>query len=218
MEVDTRLRRLRAQLHAAEGQPDALLVTSLTNIRYLSGFTGSAGMLFVLPEELVLLTDGRYRIQAAEQLEAVGVAARLVISSAGDQAGPGRGIVAAAEVAKLGLEAAHVSWARQQALASHWFSGIELLPTVGLVEQLRRIKDPGELSRLAEAARIADDALDRVRGRLAFEPTEEEFGRALDFEMRMLGAVRPVVRDHRRQRSQRGEAASSPGPASHPGR
>jgi Xaa-Pro aminopeptidase len=191
MEVDARVRRLRTQLHAAEGQPDALLVTSLTNIRYLSGFTGSAGMLFVLPEELVLLTDGRYRIQAAEQLEAVGVEARLVISSAGDQARPGRKIAAAAGVTKLGLEAAHISWARQQALASHWFSGIELLPTVGLVEQLRRIKDPGELSRLAEAARIADDALDRVRGQLAFEPTEEEFGRVLDFEMRMLGASGP---------------------------
>ncbi len=47
---------------------EALLVTKLVNIRYLTGFTGSAALLAVLPDEVVLITDGRYGQQAAEQL------------------------------------------------------------------------------------------------------------------------------------------------------
>ena len=52
---------------------DALLVTNLINIRYLTGFTGSAGLLLVTPDDVVLVTDGRYRDQSAEQLAAAGV-------------------------------------------------------------------------------------------------------------------------------------------------
>ncbi len=190
MEVAGRLGRLRQAL-AATARPEALLVSSLTNIRYLTGFTGSAGMLFVLPSEAVLLTDGRYEIQAREQLEASAVAARVVVSSAAAQADRAGVIVADGDVSVLGLEAAHVTWAQQQSYAEKWFAGVDLVPTVGLVEQLRRVKDPGEVDRLAEAARIADEALGRVRGRLATGLSEDEFATVLDFEMRELGATAP---------------------------
>jgi Xaa-Pro aminopeptidase len=89
------------------------------------------------------------------------------------------------------LEAAHVSWARQRSFSTDWFPDVELLPTLNLVEELRRVKDPGELARLAAAATIADEALDRVRPQLASGLTEESFGRTLDFEMRRLGASGP---------------------------
>ena len=68
MPIQDRLERLRASLDGADG----LLVTSGTNIRYLTGFTGSAGMLLVLPDETILVTDGRYETQSAEQLAASG--------------------------------------------------------------------------------------------------------------------------------------------------
>ena len=64
-DVAGRLGRLRPRL--AEAGCDALLVTHLVNVRYLTGFTGSAGLLLVLPDDIVLSTDGRYRDQAAEQ-------------------------------------------------------------------------------------------------------------------------------------------------------
>jgi Xaa-Pro aminopeptidase len=191
MEVNARLGRLRSALAAVEVSPDALLVTSMTNIRYLTGFTGSAGMLFLLPGETVLLTDGRYGTQAAEQLTAAGVDARLEIARAAEQADRARQVVGGAPVSRLALEAAHVSWARQRSFAADWFSDVELVPTVGLIEELRQIKDAGEMARLAEAARIADAALGVVRSQLASGPTEEEFGRTLDFEMRRLGASGP---------------------------
>ena len=187
MQVSSRLDRLRPGLVDADG----LLVTSITNVRYLTGFTGSAGMLFVLPDELVFLTDGRYGTQAAAELAAAGVAARIVVARMADQAEQAQQIVEAAAIDRLGLEAAHVSWARQRAFAADWFPGVELLPTIDLVETLRRVKDAGELARLAEAARIADVALDHVRPQLASGLTEQAFGRALDFEMRQLGASGP---------------------------
>jgi Xaa-Pro aminopeptidase len=66
-DVTGRLGRLRPRL--PDAGCEALLVTNLVNLRYLTGFTGSAGLLLVLPDEAVLTTDGRYRDQAAEQLE-----------------------------------------------------------------------------------------------------------------------------------------------------
>ena len=191
MDVPSRLARLRRALAEREEPLESLLVTSMTNVRYLTGFTGSAGMLFVLPEETVLLTDGRYATQAGEQLSAAGVATRVEVAAAAKQAESARGIVAPAGVASLALEAEHVSWARQRAFATDWLPGVELLASIGLVEELRRVKDAGELARLAEAARIADQALAGVRDSLAAGPTEEGFGRALDFEMRRLGAAAP---------------------------
>jgi Xaa-Pro aminopeptidase len=190
MKVNGRIGRLRERL-AATGGPPALAVTALSNIRYLTGFTGSAGMLYILPDEAVLVTDGRYETQAGEQLASAGVAARVEVAPTPEQAGLGGAIVARAAIAALGLEAAHVSWARQQAFAESWFPGVVLVPTVGLVEELRRVKDEGEVARLAEAARIADAALDALRPRLASGLTEEAFGRALDFEMGELGASGP---------------------------
>lgn len=183
MDVAGRLDRLRRSLD------DPLLVTGLTNIRYLTGFTGSAGMLFVLPQETVLLTDGRYGTQAVEQLAAAGVGARVEVASTAAQHENAKLIVG--DLPVLGLEAGQVTWARQRAFADRWFAGTELVPTEGLVEQLRRVKDDGELARLQEAARIADEALDRLRGRLGDGLTEAAFGRELDFEMRTLGASGP---------------------------
>ena len=170
---------------------DALLVTSLTNIRYLTGFTGSAGMLFLLPGDTVLVTDGRYETQAAEQLSASGAPARVEVAAAAEQKKLCSSLVAGAGVATLALEAAHVSWARQRDFEADWFPGVALEATVGLVEELRQVKDPGEIDRLARAAEVADEALAAVRDRLAAGPTEAEFGRALDFQMMELGAAGP---------------------------
>ena len=187
MDVSGRWDQLRVKL----GEEASLLVTSMTNIRYLTGFTGSAGMLFVLPGEAVLLTDGRYESQSEEQIAESGAPVGLSIAPAAGQREKAAAIVAGAGLSALGLEAAHVSWALQRRFDSEWFPDIELRPTVGVVEQLRAVKEASELLRLGEAARVADEALERIRPRLADGLTEEEFGRALDFEMRELGASGP---------------------------
>src|SRR3954471_14455378 len=107
MDVVARAAEGRAAL--AHAGCDALLVTSLTNVRWLTGFTGSAARVVVLPDELVLLTDGRYRGQATLGLERAGVDGRVLV---------GRSLAAQHEllagiigpVRRLGLEAEDVSW------------------------------------------------------------------------------------------------------------
>ena len=186
MNVPSRLARLRSGLDGAGC--DGLLVTRLVNIRYLSGFSGSAALLLVLPDDLVFVTDGRYQEQSAQELAAAGVEARIEIGlTGGDQRQALQ--QAAAGVSRLGLEAESVTWAQQRRFAGEWFPEAELVPTAGLVEELRRVKDEGEVARMAEAAAIADAALDAVRPMLAEGPTERDVALALDTEMRRRGAT-----------------------------
>jgi Xaa-Pro aminopeptidase len=186
MDVAGRMPRLRAAL-AELGTADALMVTKLVNVRYLTGFTGSAGMVLVLPDEVVLVTDGRYGQQAAEQLGGAGVSARIEVAGIEQREVVGAA-VRAAGVTRLALEADAVTWAQQRGYADTWFAGLELVASQGLVDDLRLVKDDGEVSRIAAAAAVADQALANVRSRLAEGLTEQEFGIELDFEIRRLGA------------------------------
>ena len=181
--VGDRVRRLRSSL--ADGHLDALIVTARSNIRYLTGFTGSAGVVVVTAEDMVLVTDGRYTEQAAEQLDATAAPCRLEITSAAQ-----RDIIvgALASSPNVGLEADHITWSAQRRYADEWLGGHEVTATVGLVEDLRRSKDEAEIARMELAAAIADAALASVRHRLTENPTESEFAMELDAAMRSLGA------------------------------
>jgi len=185
MDVAGRVARLSGRL--APAGCDALLVTHLTNIRYLTGFTGSAGLLLVGDDELTFVTDGRYEEQAAGELAAAGVGAELVI---GRTAALQRAalIERAAGTRRIGLEAEHVSWADQRRYATEWFPTAELVPASGLVEGLRVVKDDGEVARIEAACTIADAALAAVAPRLEEGPTEAAFALELDTEMRRRGA------------------------------
>ncbi|MCB1004521.1 MAG: aminopeptidase P family protein, partial [Acidimicrobiales bacterium] len=183
MDVAGRVERLRPALAGAGC--DGLLVTSLVNIRYLTGFTGSAGLLLVLDDDLLLVTDGRYAQQADDQLAAAGVAARLEISGTGQRELLG---AAVRGTGRLGLEASSVTWAQTRRFDDDWFPDATLVPTDGLVESLRIVKDAGEVARIEAAAHLADAALAEVRPLLLDGPTEAELGLALDTAIRRRGA------------------------------
>ena len=185
MDVAGRGERLRAGLGAAGC--DALLVTHLTNIRYLTGFTGSAALLVVDADGLLLVTDGRYDEQAHDELAAAGVDARVEIGRSGEVQ---RQLVSGhlASAPRIGLESEHVTWADQQRYAETWFTDATLVPVAGAVEALRLVKDAGEIARIEAACAIADAALAAVRPLLDDGPTETAFARALDTEIRDRGA------------------------------
>jgi Xaa-Pro aminopeptidase len=195
LSVVGRLDRVRAALAALEveaSRPDALLVTTPANIRWLTGFTGSAGVLLVSAGGALLATDGRYRTQAAEQLAAAGVGPAVRLSIGGVVAQREALAGEAGADAVIGLEAGDVTWAAvrtwEEALAPR-----ELLPTQGVVERLRTVKDPGEVVRMERAAAIADAALGSVLPLLAGAAdgaplTEAQFAAALDHAMRVHGA------------------------------
>jgi Xaa-Pro aminopeptidase len=186
MDIARRARRLVTGLDDL----DALLVTHLPNIRYLTGFTGSAATVLVRPDAITFVTDGRYGEQAADQLGAAGVDATIHIGAT-SVAQRAHLQDAAAGAARLGLEAEHVNWSQQRAYAATWFADAELVPTEGLIEQLREVKDDGEVARIEAAATIADDALASIRHRLGEQVTERAFAFELETAMRGLGADGP---------------------------
>jgi Xaa-Pro aminopeptidase len=197
LQVTGRLDRLRAQFRAGGEQPNVggLLVTTPANIRWLSGFTGSAGLLLVTDDGAWLTTDGRYRTQSVEQLEAAGVGAEIAVRVGGVAVQRDAVVAESKRVDALGLEADHVTWASQRAW-EELLAPPSLVPTRGMVEGLRLVKDRAEVARMERAAAIADEALGSVLPLLSGaatagsggDLTEARFAAALDHAMRQLGA------------------------------
>lgn len=153
MTISQRRDRLRRSLVDAE--LDALLVSDLVNVRYLSGFTGSNAALLILAadETPVLATDGRYRTQAARQSPD----AEVVIERA---CGPHlAGRAAATGVGTLGFESHIVTVDTFTALTEAAGDKCRLVRAAGIVEGLREIKDAGEIALLRLACEAADAAL-----------------------------------------------------------
>jgi Xaa-Pro aminopeptidase len=170
-----------AELMADEGL-ESILVTHLLNVRYLSGFTGTNGACVITPEERIFLTDFRYVEQAQEQVSGF-TPVKGERDLLADLAGRARG--------RTGFDDAHMSVRTHAAVAEKAGEGVELVPAGGLVERLRRVKEPAELAAVRAAAALADDALGAVlEGGLAGR-TEREFARALEQEMRERGAEEP---------------------------
>lgn len=188
MSIAQRADRLRPLIR--EQGCDALVVTSLVNVRYLTGFTGSAALLAVLPDRMAVVTDGRYAEQVADEVARAGAEADVRIGQTGEK--QRIALAGALEGAgKVGLEADNVTWSQQVAFDEEWFPEAELVATKGLVAQLREVKDEGELARIEAACAIADAALAEVRHRLAERPTEAEVALELEWQMRRLGAEGP---------------------------
>jgi Xaa-Pro aminopeptidase len=179
-----RAARLRALL-AARGLA-AMAVTNLTNIRWLTGFTGSNGFLAVLPDRLVLVTDGRYRDRAGSELAAAGVEADVEVGfTAAEQ--HAAFVAALAGHDRVGAESTTLSQHRWQALAAD----LPVTPADGLIEDLRRVKDDGEIARIAAAAAAADAALNEVAPLLGTGVTEHDVRTELEYRMRVHGADGP---------------------------
>ena len=183
MDVAGRAERVRAWFDDAG--IDALIVTHLPNVRYLTGFTGSSAMLVLTPDTLVVTSDGRYRTQAGEQLAAARVDARIEIGATVAQQRDA--IAAALPAGRVGLEAHAITWSQQREFA-RLLDGHELIPTDGIVERVRRVKESAEVARIRAACAIADDALAALLPRLAERPTERDFALDLEVEMRRRGA------------------------------
>ncbi len=185
--VAGRLDRLRETFDQHE--IDALVVTTLANVRYLTGFAGSAGVLTVTRTGALLTTDGRYRTQSVEQLEKAGAARQvdITIGPATEQREAARAALATASIGRIGLEADNVSWNAQRKWAD-LLDAERLVPTANAVEALRERKDAAEIARMERAAAIADAALFEVLPLMGQGVTEEHFALELDTAMRRGGA------------------------------
>ncbi len=153
-----RLARLVASLPAAH--LDALLVTSLPNIRYLTGFSGSNALLLVSARERLLLTDFRYEAQARDE---VGDVARVVIERASLWTGLWNQVTTLGAMEVVGFESLHlVHRDFQRLLEPNGGARWQWRPTTDLVETLRMVKDADELAAVQAAADVAEAALART--------------------------------------------------------
>ena len=183
--VTGRLDRLRAAFDDQE--IDALIVTTLANVRYLTGFAGSAGVLTITRDAALLTTDGRYRTQSAEQVDQAGAAPQVDITIGPVSAQRQAAQALLASPSRIGLEADHVSWTAQRTWAD-LLGADRLVPTSNAVEALREVKDAAEIARMERAAAIADAALFDTLPLMSQGVTEEHFALELDTAMRRHGA------------------------------
>src|SRR4051812_18333512 len=163
----------------ALGELDALIVTNLVNVRYLTGYTGSNGVAVVGPDKRLFFTDFRYVTQAGEQVDGFEVA-KGERDLLGDVAEAGSG--------RVGFEDATLSVRKLERLRSLVGERAELVPAGDRVEELRAVKEPTEVDAVTVAAKLADDALQAVLERGLVGRTEHEVAVDLEHTIRVLGA------------------------------
>lgn len=166
----------------------AFLVSEKNNRRYLSGFTGSAGLLLITPTRQLLLTDSRYYEQVKQQApEWELVESGYAIIQYVAQLLPELNLTGA----RIGFEADHLT-VTDFDLWRHTLNGAELVATAGFLSPFRAGKTAAELNTISRAAAIADAALNHVLGWIEPGMTEKEIAWELEVYMRTHGADAPA--------------------------
>ena len=171
----------RAAAAAAERELDALLVSDLVNLRWLTGFTGSNGAAVVGDGLRRFVTDFRYLTQVRDQVDAAWGEPEIAPDLLEQVAG---GLVAG----RTGFDDEHLSVKQHARLAELAGEGVELVAAGGIVEELRAVKDAAELERIRAAARMADEALTSVLEGGLVGRTERDVALDLEIAMRRAGA------------------------------
>ncbi|MEA2480140.1 MAG: Xaa-Pro aminopeptidase [Thermoleophilaceae bacterium] len=173
----TRADRLEQRL--AERELDALLVTNLVNVRYLTGFTGTNAVALVGPEVRLFATDFRYVEQAAEQVpDFERVRGRLDLLEDAAKRMSGR----------IGFDDSHMTVRQHRRLRELIPDGVELVAAGGAVEEVRAVKDAGEIELIRAAAKLMDGVYEHIAARGLVGRTEREVALDIEREARERGA------------------------------
>jgi Xaa-Pro aminopeptidase len=180
--VKARAERLSDRIDELE--VDLVLITDATNVRYLTGFTGSNGLALLGPLTRAFFTDFRYVEQAADEVHPSFERRRVrngLLDGIAEAVPPG--------ASRLGFERSHMS-VREHERLLELLPGVELVGLDGLVEGMREIKEPEELESIRAAAVLADTAFERLLYDGLVGRTERELALALEYGMRERGADR----------------------------
>jgi Xaa-Pro aminopeptidase len=181
LSIKKRLDNLREKM--AEKQIEALLVTHQPNVLYLSGFAGSSGSLLVTLQDAFLFTDFRYLQQGREQAPLFEI---FRIQGALDFA-PLTAYLTQKGLKTLALEEAHLSLREYNHLQTS-LGGIQPVPVFNFVEQIRAFKDEKEINFIAQAAQIADGALQETLPFLKAGVQERDLVLELEYRLRKGGS------------------------------
>jgi len=168
----------------AAGNLDAVLVSDISNVFYLTGFTGSTAAAIVTETACWVLVDPRYSVQARAECArctVVEYSGKSTVAAVGE-------LLDDLKPRRLGYEADHLTVSLYRLLRSRTDSTTALRSTRGLVEALRRVKDPGEIELTRKAAGIADSAFRCVIREIRGGMSEKDVALLVDSTLRKLGA------------------------------
>ena len=180
-------RQNKLREHLASARLHALLVRHLPNIRYLSGFTGSAGLLLIEERGSTFFTDFRYDIQAQEEVKE----AKLVIGRKSPLELLGQFLNRRRKRARtqiMGIESEHMSVAERRRLNASLPADVRLRDTRSAVERLRRVKDGEEIAQIREAVNLGAKLFERAVEVLRAGITEVEIAAEMELVARRAGA------------------------------
>jgi Xaa-Pro aminopeptidase len=184
--------RLREDLRAAS--LDALIVTSLPNITYLTGLFASTAALVASADRLALIVDGRYLATAKTRAQELGFdIVRVPTSGSHDECIAAEALTFAN--GRVGFEAAHMSVKQHQNLEARLAAAnakVAMTPTDGMVEARRSVKDDWELGTLREAGRRLSDAAKCIIPKALAGQREREVASSIDAELRRVGFDKPA--------------------------
>jgi len=170
---------------------DGMIVTNLTNVHYLSGFTGSAGTCLILSDESYFFSDGRYLTQSQKQVQGM----EVFIDE-----DPHLRIIHKKKLIKnglnLGFEAIHLSVAEMDKMRT-LFPEVKFTSTTNLVEKIACVKDQGEIRNFRKAVEITDDVFDQILPQIREGVKEKEISAKISYAIKVLGgdgdAFDPIV-------------------------
>lgn len=179
---NNRLTQLREAMASSEIK--TVLVTYLTNLQYLTGFTGSSGGAIISPEKALFITDFRYIKQAEQEVtgfELVKVAQdKSLLEAIVD-------LVEKKKIPELWVETDHLTYDQHHSLTES-LKSVKLSSCKGLIDDLRLIKGQDEIQRLKECAKIAQQAFLQTLELIHLGAVEREIAYELEYRMRKLGA------------------------------
>ncbi len=170
-----------------ENHVDAVLVTGLENIRYLTGFSGSNGLLLLgSGREPLFLTDPRYTIQSAQE-----VTCRVrTVPRGGLMTGAAK-VLTAWKARRIGFDKDHLSFGLYSKLKELVDVRAELVPLDDFIEKRRMVKNPEELAAIRESVRINSLAFERCLKKMRPGLSESGLAAEIEYQMRKLGAEKP---------------------------
>ena len=185
--MDHKGRQTRVQTILAHERLDALLVNHLPNIRYLCGFSGTAGVLLVTENRSLFFTDGRYTSQARDEVKA----SKVVIAQLPPLAAAAKWITAHSKGKqrwRLGIEGEYLSVAARSRLAGALPPGCHLRQAPALVERLRMVKDPQEMECIRAAVRVGAGLFERALKAIGPGVREADVAAEMEYAAHQAGA------------------------------
>jgi len=182
---DSARRRDQLRKLLKKQEANALLVTSETNVTYLTGFTGDSTFLLLTPTDAILISDRRYEEQLEDEcpdltLDIRGPGIKMTDATAE--------VIASAKVTELGIEAGSMTVKLHQKL-SKAVGSTRLHSTTGLVEELRQIKDKQEIAEIRRSIRMAERTFEAMRAALRADQSERMIAANMEHQIREFGGV-----------------------------